>query len=67
VLLGSVNGCHITTVEGIGSSQMGFHKIQSKLVERNAIQCGYCTPGFVVSMQGQVFKVFLFECYHEFQ
>ncbi|CAK8698330.1 uncharacterized protein LOC143448853 [Clavelina lepadiformis] len=46
----SVDGCHITTVEGIGSQRKGFNKIQSRVAEFGASQCGYCTPGFVMSM-----------------
>ncbi|KAL5509791.1 hypothetical protein EMCRGX_G005217 [Ephydatia muelleri] len=46
----SVEGWTITTVEGIGSSRSGFHPIQTRIAERNGSQCGYCTPGFVMSM-----------------
>lgn len=46
----SVEGWHITTVEGIGSSTMGFHPIQQQLAQHNGSQCGYCTPGFVMNM-----------------
>jgi xanthine dehydrogenase/oxidase len=37
-------------VEGIGSSVDGYHSIQKTVAEKNASQCGYCTPGFVMSM-----------------
>lgn len=36
------------------SSRKGFHPIQSKIADYNATQCGYCTPGFVMSMYRSV-------------
>ena len=47
----TLDGCHITTVEGIGSRQKGYDKIQARLAEFGGSQCGYCTPGFVMSMK----------------
>ena len=44
----SVDGCHIITVEGIGSCKK-LHTIQDRFIETHASQCGFCTPGFVVS------------------
>ena len=46
----SVDGCHIITAKGIGNTRDGFHKIQSRITEFGGTQCGYCTPGFVMSM-----------------
>jgi xanthine dehydrogenase YagT iron-sulfur-binding subunit len=37
----------ITTIEGVEAA--GFGKIQTKFVERDAFQCGYCTPGQICS------------------
>ncbi|XP_059145955.1 uncharacterized protein LOC131933182 isoform X2 [Physella acuta] len=48
----SVDGWQITTVEGIGSQKDGFHPIQERIAQHNGTQCGYCTPGFVMSMYG---------------
>ncbi|KAG4191759.1 hypothetical protein ERO13_A07G114700v2 [Gossypium hirsutum] len=49
-LLCSVNGCSITTAEGIGNSKDGFHPIQERFSGFHASQCGYCTPGMCVSL-----------------
>jgi aldehyde oxidoreductase len=38
----------ITTIEGIGSP-LNLHPIQKAFIKNGAIQCGFCTPGFVVS------------------
>ncbi|MCK4644085.1 (2Fe-2S)-binding protein [bacterium] len=48
VLAASVDGSSITTIEGI-SPQRGLHPIQEGLVANGGVQCGFCTPGFVVS------------------
>ncbi|KAK3793082.1 hypothetical protein RRG08_038587 [Elysia crispata] len=48
----SVDGWQITTAEGIGSQKDGLHPIQERLVEHSGTQCGYCSPGFVMSMYG---------------
>jgi len=41
-------GKKITTVEGLGSPE-NMHPVQAKFVEHDALMCGFCTPGFVVS------------------
>ena len=40
-----VDGCEITTVEGLG----GEHPVQQAFVEAGAFQCGYCTPGMILT------------------
>jgi len=42
------NGSKITTIEGIADKGI-LHPLQQKFVERGAIQCGYCTPGMVMT------------------
>ncbi|OAY79353.1 Xanthine dehydrogenase [Ananas comosus] len=57
----SVEGMHIITVEGIGNRQRGLHPIQclelglshlmqESLAQAHGSQCGFCTPGFIMSM-----------------
>ena len=46
----SVEGMHVVTVEGIGNSRTGLHPVQERLAKAHGSQCGFCTPGFVMSM-----------------
>jgi carbon-monoxide dehydrogenase small subunit len=41
-------GAEITTVEGVATAQ-GLHPIQQSFLEQAALQCGICTPGFIVA------------------
>ena len=41
------DGANVTTVEGIGSPER-LHPVQQAMMEEHALQCGFCTPGFVV-------------------
>ncbi len=43
-----VDGCDLQTIEGIGSAA-NLHPLQQKFLEHAALQCGICTPGFIVS------------------
>jgi aerobic-type carbon monoxide dehydrogenase small subunit (CoxS/CutS family) len=40
-------GCEITTVEGLG----GHHPVQRAFEEVQAFQCGYCTPGMILTIK----------------
>lgn len=44
-----LHGRHLITVEGMGEPER-LHIIQQALLEHHGTQCGYCTPGFVMSM-----------------
>jgi xanthine dehydrogenase small subunit len=46
--LGNVHGKHIVTVEGLNMDKLS--PVQELLVEHNGTQCGFCTPGFVISL-----------------
>jgi carbon-monoxide dehydrogenase small subunit len=48
VLAVEINGRHVTTIEGIASGA-GLHPLQEKFLSHAALQCGYCTPGFIVA------------------
>ncbi|MCP4680611.1 MAG: (2Fe-2S)-binding protein [Deltaproteobacteria bacterium] len=49
------DGCEITTIEGV-SSGLELHPIQKAFVEVGAIQCGYCTPGMVLTTKALLDK-----------
>ena len=41
-------GCEVTTIEGISSGDE-LHPVQQAFQEQHALQCGFCTPGFVLA------------------
>jgi aerobic carbon-monoxide dehydrogenase small subunit len=48
VLALQADGCEVTTIEGI-SENGGLHPMQQAFHENHALQCGYCTPGMVMT------------------
>ena len=50
VLAVEAGGHEVSTIEGVASAD-GLHVIQQKFLEHAALQCGICTPGFVVAAQ----------------
>jgi carbon-monoxide dehydrogenase small subunit len=48
VAAGQANGREVTTVEGLGTGE-DLHAVQRVFLECGAVQCGFCTPGLVVS------------------
>ncbi len=48
-------GHEITTIEGIASEE-GLHPIQQKFLDHAALQCGICTPGFVIATKALLDK-----------
>ena len=51
-LLPSVDGKAVFTVESLASERGELHPVQQALVECHASQCGFCTPGFAMSLFG---------------
>lgn len=48
--LGDVDCCHVVTVEGLAGADLTL--VQQLIVEHSASQCGFCTPGIVLSLTG---------------
>lgn len=48
VLAPELDGMHITTIEGIAKDGE-LSELQKQFVELSALQCGFCTPGFIMS------------------
>ena len=48
VLAGQANGAEVTTIEGIGDPD-NLHPMQAAFRENHALQCGFCTPGMIMS------------------
>ncbi|WP_018858059.1 (2Fe-2S)-binding protein [Rhizobium sp. 42MFCr.1] len=48
-LAAQVEGRSITTIEGLAAESGGLHPVQTAFLEHDAFQCGYCTPGQIMS------------------
>jgi aerobic carbon-monoxide dehydrogenase small subunit len=48
VLAGEAEGTRITTIEGVAEGN-DLHPVQKALIEHGGTQCGFCTPGIVIS------------------
>ncbi len=55
VLAVEAQGKEITTIEGIASAE-GLHPVQQAFLENAALQCGICTPGFIVATKALLDK-----------
>ena len=49
VLAAQVSGSEITTIEGLSQADGTMHPMQAAFKECHGLQCGYCTPGMVMS------------------
>ena len=45
-----VDGCAVTTIEGLAPDADHLHPVQEAFRDAHGLQCGFCTPGFVISM-----------------
>ncbi|WP_419926342.1 (2Fe-2S)-binding protein [Candidatus Poriferisocius sp.] len=45
-------GCEISTVEGLAGDDSELHPLQEAFSAHHALQCGFCTPGFLMLAQG---------------
>lgn len=48
--LASLDGCHVVTIEHLSGPDGRLHPVQQAMVENHGTQCGFCTPGFVMSL-----------------
>ncbi|CAM5774809.1 xanthine dehydrogenase small subunit [Labrys miyagiensis] len=46
----TLDGCHVVTVEHLKKAAGGLHPVQQAMVELHGSQCGFCTPGIVMSL-----------------
>ncbi|MDI7860791.1 xanthine dehydrogenase small subunit [Rhizobiaceae bacterium n13] len=50
--VGSLHGTHVVTVEHLAAKDGALHPVQQAMVDFHGSQCGFCTPGFVMSLYG---------------
>ena len=50
LFLPQLAGKHVTTVEGLAAPDGTLHPVQDAMITHHGSQCGFCTPGFVMSM-----------------
>ncbi len=56
VLAVQADGCEVETIEGVAPDGKTLHPIQQAFVEQGAIQCGFCTPGMILSAKSLLEK-----------
>ena len=50
MMLPQIDNCAVLTVEGLAAPDGTLHPVQQAMVDADATQCGFCTPGFVMAM-----------------
>ncbi len=53
--IGEVSGKKVVTIEGL-SNKGKLHPVQKAFIEHDALQCGFCTPGMIMSATGLLLK-----------
>ncbi|MFC2130695.1 (2Fe-2S)-binding protein [Bacteroidota bacterium] len=53
----NIDGKELTTIEGLSTTEKPLDAVQEKMIEHGAVQCGFCSPGMVMSI-----KAFQNEC-----
>ncbi|GAW37068.1 carbon monoxide dehydrogenase small chain [Roseovarius sp. A-2] len=48
--LATLDGCHVVTIEYLSGPEGRLHPVQQAMVDHHGSQCGFCTPGFVMSL-----------------
>ncbi len=43
------DGAHVTTIEGLGKTDR-LHPLQAAFIREHGLQCGFCTPGFIMAL-----------------
>jgi carbon-monoxide dehydrogenase small subunit len=49
ILAAQVQGANVTTIEGISAANGDLHPMQAAFREHHGLQCGFCTPGMIMS------------------
>ncbi|MHB1505173.1 MAG: (2Fe-2S)-binding protein [Sulfobacillus sp.] len=49
LLAAQVEGCQVTTVEGIGAEGGQLSRLQQAFLDHHGLQCGFCTPGMLIA------------------
>ncbi|HZE47590.1 MAG TPA: xanthine dehydrogenase small subunit [Xanthobacteraceae bacterium] len=50
MMLPQIADCSVLTVEGLAAADGTLHPVQQAMIDADATQCGFCTPGFVMAM-----------------
>jgi xanthine dehydrogenase small subunit len=50
MMLPQIDNCAVLTVEGLADTEGALHPVQQAMIDTDATQCGFCTPGFVMAM-----------------
>jgi len=54
--MGSLDGCHVVTIEHLRGADGDLHPVQKAMIEFHGSQCGFCTPGMIISAKALLDK-----------